>query len=132
MTGGGGANVQSCSSVAVAASRRPGSVLALTRDTVSAADDRAPTLEQDDVAPSAAGILSHAVLDADASKPDGFMQGEARRVLEHDAGEERPVAGGLGGGDQRLEEGATDARRRASDATYTLSHATPAYTLRAE
>ena len=45
-----------------------------------------------------------ATLDADPPEADRLVQAEARRVVEHHAGEKRPEPGRLGRRDERLEE----------------------------
>ena len=49
------------------------------------------------------------MLDADPPEADPLMEGEAGLVLGQDAGEQRPVAGRLGGRDERFEQAPADA-----------------------
>ena len=60
-----------------------------------------PPLQQDDVPPAAGRVLAQPLLDADPAEPDPLVQGEARRVVGHDAGQQRPDAGRLAGRDER-------------------------------
>jgi hypothetical protein len=54
-------------------------------------------------------VLADAFPDADNAEPGGPVQGQAGRVLREDAGLDGPDPGGLGRGDQRLQEPAADA-----------------------
>jgi hypothetical protein len=40
-------------------------------------------------------VLAESLLDADPAEADPLVKGEARRVLDEDAGLERPAPGGL-------------------------------------
>src|SRR4051794_34786758 len=75
----------------------------------SGSDGRAPSLEQDDVAPAAIGIAADPFLDADPAEPDPLVEREARGVLRLDAGDQRPDTGGLRRRDQGPEQRAADA-----------------------
>ena len=72
------------------------------------ADRGASALEQDDVAPSAGGVLPHAVLDADRAKPDTLVEREAGRVVGEDARKQRPDAGRFRCRDEGLEQLSAD------------------------
>src|SRR4051794_35067007 len=74
----------------------------------SSCDPRATSLEKDDVTPDARGVAADLFLDADPAKPDALMEGQAGGVVGLDAGDQRPDAGPLRLGDQRLEERTPD------------------------
>ncbi len=74
-----------------------------------AADDRAPSFEQDDVAPATVCVLAHPLLDADPPEADPLVERQAGGVLGDDAREQGPVAGRLRGRDERLEQRPADA-----------------------
>jgi hypothetical protein len=54
-------------------------------------------------------VLADAFPDADDAEPGRPVHGQAGRVLREDAGLDSPDPGGLGRGDQRLQEPAADA-----------------------
>ena len=58
----------------------------------SAADHRAPALEQDDVPPPTERILADPPLDADAPEPDPSWSARLGGVLGEHAREQRPAA----------------------------------------
>src|SRR5882762_419621 len=70
--------------------------------------DRAAALDEENVAPAAA-MLADAFPDPDDAEPGRPVQGQAGGVLREDAGLDGPDPGGLGGGDQRVQEPAADA-----------------------
>ena len=70
--------------------------------------DRAAALDEENVAPAAA-MLADAFPDPDDAEPGRPVQGEAGGVLREDAGLDGPDPGGLGGGDQRVQEPAAGA-----------------------
>src|SRR5260370_589413 len=70
--------------------------------------NRAAALDHDDVAPAAV-VLADAFPGPDHAEPGGLVQGEAGGVLREDAGLDGPDPGGLGGGDQRVQQPAAGA-----------------------
>jgi hypothetical protein len=54
-------------------------------------------------------VLADALAGADGAEPGGPVQGEAGGVLREDAGLDGPDPGGLGGGDQHVQEPAAGA-----------------------
>ena len=70
--------------------------------------DRAAALDKHDVAPAAA-VLADAFPGPDHAEPGRLVQGQAGGVFGEDAGLDGPDPGGLGGGDQCVQEPAADA-----------------------
>jgi hypothetical protein len=76
--------------------------------TASGLHDRAAPFDEDDVAPAAV-VPADALAGADGAEPGGPVQGQAGGVLREDPGLDGPDPGGLGGGDQRIQEPAAGA-----------------------
>src|SRR5690349_1003120 len=70
----------------------------------------AAPFDEDDVAPPVAtgGVAADAFADADLAEAGRAVQGAAGGVLREDAGLDGPDAGGLGGGDQHVQQGPAD------------------------
>src|SRR5690349_4123512 len=74
----------------------------------AALHERAAALDEDDVAPAAV-MLPDALPDPEDPEACRLVQGQAGGVLGEDAGLDGPDPGGLGGGDQRVQERMADA-----------------------